>query len=74
MPTHTRERAVADVHQMRNHHTDDGKHWEVCKLQQIEKPTNYDDPTWNLMGIGNNQVFRIKVHLDKVDGKHVVIF
>lgn len=26
------------------------------------QPTN---PTWNLMGMGNNQVFRVKVHMDK---------
>lgn len=91
--------------------TDGGKHWEVCKINQIERPTDYgmywcwiwwtfnlpvadlvgckeiwcrawdesnncqpNDPTWNLMGMGNNQVFRIKVHLDKVDGKHCFRF
>jgi nitrate reductase (NAD(P)H) len=85
--------------------TDGGKHWEVCKVKQIEKPTDHgmywcwiwwtydlpvidlvgckeiwcrawddanntqpNDPTWNLMGMGNNQVFRIKVHLNKSDG------
>jgi nitrate reductase (NAD(P)H) len=82
--------------------TDGGKHWELCKINVHEKPTDYGmywcwiwwtydlpvsdlvgckevwcrawddanntqntDPTWNLMGMGNNQVFRIKVHLDK---------
>jgi nitrate reductase (NAD(P)H) len=74
--------------------TDGGKHWEVCKINVHEKPTDYGmywcwiwwtydlpvsdlvgckevwcrawddanstqntDPTWNLMGMGNNQVF-----------------
>lgn len=91
--------------------TDGGKHWQVCKINQIEKPTDHDmywcwiwwnyelkvadlvgckeiwcrawdesnntqpnDPTWNLMGMGNNQVFRIKVHLDQVEGKHCFRF
>lgn len=91
--------------------TDGGKHWELCKVNQIEKPTDYgmywcwvwwtydldvadlvgckeiwcrawdeannsqpNDPTWNLMGMGNNQVFRVKVHLDKVGNKHVFRF
>lgn len=91
--------------------TDGGKHWEVCKINQIEKPTDHgmywcwiwwnynlrvsdlvgckeiwcrawdesnncqpNDPTWNLMGMGNNQVFRVKVHLEQVGGKHVFKF
>lgn len=91
--------------------TDGGKHWEVCKINQIEKPTDNgmywcwvwwtyelpvadlvgckevwcrawdeanncqpNDPTWNLMGMGNNQCFRVKVHLVKVDGRHVFQF
>ncbi|KAL9187283.1 hypothetical protein ACHAXT_001386 [Thalassiosira profunda] len=91
--------------------TDGGKHWEVCKINQIEKPTDNgmywcwiwwtfdlpvadlvgckeiwcrawdeanncqpNDPTWNLMGMGNNQVFRVKVHLDKIGAKHVFKF
>lgn len=85
--------------------TDGGKHWEVCKVNLVEKPTDHGmywcwvwwtfdlpvsdlvgckevwcrawddanntqptDPTWNLMGMGNNQVFRIKVRLDRIDG------
>lgn len=33
------------------------------------------NPTWNLMGMGNNQVFRIKVHMDKTaSGEHVFRF
>mmetsp|Transcript_2470 Transcript_2470/g.3713 ORF Transcript_2470/g.3713 Transcript_2470/m.3713 type:complete len:886 (-) Transcript_2470:225-2882(-) len=36
------------------------------------QPTN---PTWNLMGMGNNQCFRIKVHVDKLaNGDHVFRF
>mmetsp|Transcript_15424 Transcript_15424/g.29091 ORF Transcript_15424/g.29091 Transcript_15424/m.29091 type:complete len:924 (+) Transcript_15424:130-2901(+) len=32
-------------------------------------------PTWNLMGMGNNHVFRIKIHLDKAaSGEHVFRF
>ncbi|KAL7552554.1 hypothetical protein ACHAWF_015798 [Thalassiosira exigua] len=92
--------------------TDGGKHWEVCAVDQIEKPTDHgmywcwiwwkyalpvadlvgckeiwcrawdesnncqpNDPTWNLMGMGNNQVFRVKVHLDKdAAGKHCFRF
>jgi nitrate reductase (NAD(P)H) len=36
------------------------------------QPTN---PTWNLMGMGNNQVFRVKVLMDKTaEGEHVFRF
>jgi len=36
------------------------------------QPTN---PTWNLMGMGNNQVMRVKVHMDKTaTGEHVFRF
>jgi len=36
------------------------------------QPTN---PTWNLMGMGNNQVFRVKVHMDReASGEHVFRF
>lgn len=36
------------------------------------QPTN---PTWNLMGMGNNQTFRVKVHMDKsATGDHVFRF
>jgi nitrate reductase (NAD(P)H) len=32
-------------------------------------------PTWNLMGMGNNQAFRVKVHMDKTaSGEHVFRF
>merc|ERR1711884_778396 len=38
--------------------------------------TQPDNPTWNLMGMGNNQVFRLKVHMAKssVTGEHVFRF
>lgn len=43
--------------------------WEESNMTQ---PMN---PTWNLMGMGNNQVFRVKVHLDKTaSGEHVFRF
>jgi nitrate reductase (NAD(P)H) len=33
------------------------------------------NPTWNLMGMGNNHAFRVMVHLDKTaDGEHVFRF
>jgi nitrate reductase (NAD(P)H) len=36
------------------------------------QPTNV---TWNLMGMGNNQVFKVKVHMDKTAaGEHVFRF
>jgi len=92
--------------------TDGGKHWEVAKIQQIERPTDHGmywcwiwwsfdlkvadlvgckelwcrawdesnncqptEPTWNLMGMGNNQCFRVKVHLVKDEhGNHVFRF
>ena len=34
-----------------------------------------DRQTWNLMGMGNNQVFRVKVHMDKTpSSEHVFRF
>lgn len=33
------------------------------------QPTN---PTWNLMGMGNNQVFRVKIHIDRKPNGEVV--
>lgn len=34
-----------------------------------------NSPTWNLMGMGNNQVFRIKIHLQKnAHGQHELRF
>ncbi|KAL7509508.1 hypothetical protein ACHAXN_010964 [Cyclotella atomus] len=45
-----------------------------CRAWDEASNPQPNDPTWNLMGMGNNQVFRIKVHLDKVDGKHCFRF
>eukprot|EP00970_Alexandrium_tamarense_P012975 scaffold3198_cov213-Alexandrium_tamarense.AAC.7 len=46
-----------------------------CRAWDESNNVQPNDPTWNLMGMGNNQVFRIKVHLDKdVNGKHVFRF
>jgi nitrate reductase (NAD(P)H) len=39
-----------------------------CRAWDDANNTQPNDPTWNLMGMGNNQVFRIKVHLDRYDG------
>ncbi len=37
--------------------------------------TQPNDPTWNLMGMGNNQVFRVKVHWVKCsNGEYVLRF
>ena len=45
-----------------------------CRAWDEANNPQPNDPTWNLMGMGNNQVFRIKVHLDVVDGKHCFKF
>merc|ERR1719253_1881710 len=46
-----------------------------CRAWDEANMTQPNDPTWNLMGMGNNQVFRIKVHLDKTaTGEHVFRF
>jgi len=41
-----------------------------CRAWDESNNTQPNDPTWNLMGMGNNQCFRIKVHLDKVGNTH----
>jgi len=47
----------------------------MCRAWDEANMTQPNDPTWNLMGMGNNQVFRIKVHLDKTaTGEHVFRF
>ncbi len=33
-----------------------------------------NDPTWKLMGMGNNQVIRVKVHLEQVGRKYILKF
>eukprot|EP00546_Thalassionema_frauenfeldii_P009872 CAMPEP_0178920376 /NCGR_PEP_ID=MMETSP0786-20121207/14971_1 /TAXON_ID=186022 /ORGANISM="Thalassionema frauenfeldii, Strain CCMP 1798" /LENGTH=904 /DNA_ID=CAMNT_0020594437 /DNA_START=27 /DNA_END=2741 /DNA_ORIENTATION=+ len=46
-----------------------------CRAWDESNNTQPTDPTWNLMGMGNNQVFRIKVHMDTtVKGEHVFRF
>jgi len=46
-----------------------------CRAWDEGSNTQPNDPTWNLMGMGNNQVFRINVHLDKTaSGEHVFRF
>ena len=47
----------------------------VCRAWDESNNVQPTHPTWNLMGMGNNQVFRIKVHLDKTAaGEHVFRF
>jgi nitrate reductase (NAD(P)H) len=46
-----------------------------CRAWDESNMCQPDNPTWNLMGMGNNQVFRLKVHMDKnSSGKHVFRF
>jgi len=47
----------------------------MCRAWDEANNCQPNDPTWNLMGMGNNQVFRIKVHMDKTaSGEHVFRF
>ena len=47
----------------------------ICRAWDESNNCQPMNPTWNLMGMGNNQVFRIKVHLDKTEsGEHVFRF
>jgi nitrate reductase (NAD(P)H) len=46
-----------------------------CRAWDESNNCQPDHPTWNLMGMGNNQVFRLKVHMDKkANGEHVFRF
>jgi len=46
-----------------------------CRAWDESNNTQPTEPTWNLMGMGNNQVFRIKVFADKTtEGEHVLRF
>ncbi|GKY94487.1 hypothetical protein MPSEU_000414600 [Mayamaea pseudoterrestris] len=38
-----------------------------CRAWDESNNTQPHQPTWNLMGMGNNQIFRVKVHLEKND-------
>jgi len=47
----------------------------MCRAWDESNNPQPMNPTWNLMGMGNNQVFRVKVHLDKTAaGEHVFRF
>eukprot|EP00547_Thalassionema_nitzschioides_P003977 CAMPEP_0194202222 /NCGR_PEP_ID=MMETSP0156-20130528/2296_1 /TAXON_ID=33649 /ORGANISM="Thalassionema nitzschioides, Strain L26-B" /LENGTH=867 /DNA_ID=CAMNT_0038927653 /DNA_START=77 /DNA_END=2680 /DNA_ORIENTATION=- len=47
----------------------------ICRAWDESNNTQPIQPTWNLMGMGNNQVFRVKVHMDKTSsGEHVFRF
>lgn len=46
-----------------------------CRAWDESNNCQPTEPTWNLMGMGNNQVFRVKVHLAKTAaGEHVFRF
>lgn len=46
-----------------------------CRAWDESNNCQPHEPTWNLMGMGNNQVFRVKVHMDKTaTGEHVFRF
>jgi len=47
----------------------------MCRAWDESNMTQPDHPTWNLMGMGNNQCFRLKVHMEKsASGEHVFRF
>ena len=47
----------------------------MCRAWDESNNCQPDHPTWNLMGMGNNQVFRLKVHMTKnASGQHVFKF
>jgi nitrate reductase (NAD(P)H) len=46
-----------------------------CRAWDESNNTQPNEPTWNLMGMGNNHIFRVKVHLDQTaGGDHVFRF
>jgi len=46
-----------------------------CRAWDESNNCQPDNPTWNLMGMGNNQAFRMKVHMDKnAKGDHIFQF
>jgi nitrate reductase (NAD(P)H) len=46
-----------------------------CRAWDESNNVQPNNVTWNLMGMGNNQVFRVKVHMDKTaTGEHVFRF
>lgn len=47
----------------------------ICRAWDESNNCQPNHPTWNLMGMGNNQVFRLKVSMTKnASGKHVFKF
>jgi len=47
----------------------------ICRAWDESNMTQPTNPTWNLMGMGNNQVFRLKVHMEKnANDEHVFRF
>jgi nitrate reductase (NAD(P)H) len=47
----------------------------MCRAWDESNNPQPMNPTWNLMGMGNNQVFRLKVHMDKTaEGEHIFKF
>lgn len=43
-----------------------------CRAWDESNNSQPNDPTWNLMGMGNNQCFRIKIHIDRKANGEVV--
>jgi len=47
----------------------------ICRAWDDSNNCQPENPTWNLMGMGNNQIFRLKVHMTKkAGGEHVFKF
>jgi len=47
----------------------------ICRAWDEANNTQPEQPTWNLMGMGNNHIFRVKVHMEKnVRGEHCFRF
>jgi nitrate reductase (NAD(P)H) len=49
-----------------------GEIW--CRAWDEGNNVQPTQPTWNLMGMGNNQAFRVKIHCDKVGNAHCLRF
>lgn len=45
----------------------------MCRAWDESNNPQPNDPTWNLMGMGNNQVFRVKIHIDRKANGEVVL-
>lgn len=43
-----------------------------CRAWDESSNPQPNNPTWNLMGMGNNQVFRVKIHIDRKSTGEVV--